>query len=184
MAQAQRTAKCVDESFDSEVDRYLNFTVRVIDVDSLQQNMDRFVILDAREYEEYEQSHTRTVGSGKNARTETYYTTEHRTHSKYWNVEINYGMKQEEERISESFYNDIKKNWGGLPCMGKVKGRRPGFDSGDRYDYPLSNKTGYIYPAQMSVSFENRIKAAPTVFSYVEVPKEALVFDLIEKPDD
>ncbi len=57
MAEAQRTAKCVDASFDHEVDRYLNFTVPVIDVDSLQKNMDRFVILDAREYEEYQQSH-------------------------------------------------------------------------------------------------------------------------------
>jgi hypothetical protein len=125
--------------------------------------------------EEYQQSHTRTVGSGKNARTETYYTTEHRTHNQFWEAEVNYGMKQEKKKIDQSFYNEIKANWGGE--VGKVKGRRPGFDSGDRYDYPLKNKTGYIYPASMSVHFENRIKAAPTVFSYVKVPKETLVFD-------
>lgn len=54
---AQRTAKCEDESFDRQVDKYLEFTIPVIDVDSLAMHMDAYVILDAREYEEYETSH-------------------------------------------------------------------------------------------------------------------------------
>lgn len=57
MSVAQKPAKCVNESFDREVDRYLDFTIPVIDVDSLFRNMDKYIILDAREYEEYETSH-------------------------------------------------------------------------------------------------------------------------------
>ncbi len=54
---AQNPAKCVDEAFNKEVDKYLDFTIPVIDVDSLVRHMDRYTILDAREYEEYEISH-------------------------------------------------------------------------------------------------------------------------------
>ena len=57
MCVAQKPAKCEDKSFDKEVDKYLDFTVPVIDVDSLMNQMDKYVILDAREYEEYEISH-------------------------------------------------------------------------------------------------------------------------------
>ena len=54
---AQKSAKCVDESFDREVDKYLDFTIPVIDVDSLFRYMDKYIVLDAREFEEYETSH-------------------------------------------------------------------------------------------------------------------------------
>jgi rhodanese-related sulfurtransferase len=54
---AQKSAKCIDEDFDHEVDKYLDFTVPVIDVDSLYKHMDEYTILDARELEEYEISH-------------------------------------------------------------------------------------------------------------------------------
>jgi rhodanese-related sulfurtransferase len=54
---AQQPAKCVDDAFDKQVDKYLDFTVPVIDVDSLYKHMDQYIILDAREYEEYQVSH-------------------------------------------------------------------------------------------------------------------------------
>ncbi|RLD20424.1 MAG: rhodanese-like domain-containing protein [Bacteroidetes bacterium] len=54
---AQKPAKCLDASFDHEVDKYLDFTIPVIDVDSLARHMEKYIILDAREYEEYETSH-------------------------------------------------------------------------------------------------------------------------------
>lgn len=127
--------------------------------------------------EEYEESHTRTVGSGKNQTIQTYYTTEHRTHRKEWNVEIYFGAKTETREINESFYEEIKRNWGGSSCVKVVRGYRPGFDSGDRNDYVLTNKTNYVYPACMEVYFENRVQAAPTTFSYPEVPKTVNVFE-------
>jgi len=126
--------------------------------------------------EEYEEMHTRTVGSGKNARTETYYTTEHRTHNKKWVSHNNYGSSSSKENISEAFYNEIKAKWGGQKCLSVVRGRRPGFDSGDRNDYILTPKTDYVFPVVKSYTFENRVKAAPSVFSYSKVPKTAKVY--------
>ena len=40
--------------------------------------------------EQYQEAHTRTVGSGKNEHTETYYTTEYRTHPEYWDAVTQY----------------------------------------------------------------------------------------------
>jgi hypothetical protein len=126
---------------------------------------------------------TRTVGFGKNRRTETYtdrefshYETKHRTHHEYWEATANFGVKNERYRISQSFYNEIKSKWGGDSCLQTVKGRRPGFYSGDRNDYVLSRKTDYIYPTVATYTFENRIKAAPSVFSFPKVPEKANVY--------
>jgi hypothetical protein len=57
-----------------------------------------------------------------------------------------------------------------------VKGRRETGEhnsrmiGGDPYDYFSDNKTGWVEPITKSVSFENRIKAAPSVFSFVKPP--------------
>jgi len=126
--------------------------------------------------EEYQQMHTRTVGSGKNQRTEIYYTTEHRTHHRKWIAHIDYGKKKDQKNITESFYNDIKIKWGGDKCQKVVKGNRLGFYSGDRNDYVLTRMTDYIYPAVTTYTFENRVKAAPSVFSYSKVPEDAKVY--------
>ena len=126
--------------------------------------------------EEYEEMHTRTVGSGKNSSTEIYYTTEHKTHPDRWTAHVNYGKKDNEYAITKGFYTQIRGFWGGASCMQVVPGHRPGFDSGDRNDYVLRQKTDYVYPAICSVSFTNRIKAAPSVYSYPKVSKDAGVF--------
>src|ERR1051326_3493002 len=47
---------------------------------------------------------------------------------------------------------------------------------GDPNDYVADNKTGWVEPVTTTKSFENRIKAAPTVFSYVKVPTNINVF--------
>jgi len=57
ISMAQKPAKCVDKSFDREVDKYLEFTVPVIDADSLLMHIDDYIILDAREFEEFATSH-------------------------------------------------------------------------------------------------------------------------------
>lgn len=53
---------------------------------------------------------------------------------------------------------------------------------GDPNDYITANKTGWIEPITKWVSFENRIKASPTVFSYVK-PLEGKVFPYPENDD-
>lgn len=120
--------------------------------------------------EQYQQAHTRTVGSGKNARTETYYTTEYRTHPEHWTASTTI---PDEHDISESFYQEVLQNFGG-----KITTERPsksGFYSGDRNSYVAYNTTGYIYPVTALKWWENRVKAAPTLFSFAKVPTNVVV---------
>jgi len=131
--------------------------------------------------EEYTKTHTRTVGSGKNARTETYTTIEHRTHPEHWVAFLGFGSAEEEREISREFFSEIVKSFGGQ--VDTISGRRPGFDGGDRNDYHAKNRTGYIYPVTTTKTFENRVKCAPSVFSYVEVPENSPVYDWPENED-
>lgn len=54
---------------------------------------------------------------------------------------------------------------------------------GDPNDYVSDNKTGYIVPVTKSVSFSNRLKAAPSVFSFVQPPQNVQVFDYPSNPN-
>ena len=49
--------KSISSSFKNEIDRYLSFTVPTISVGQLEAEADKFLILDAREKEEYDVSH-------------------------------------------------------------------------------------------------------------------------------
>jgi len=124
--------------------------------------------------EEYQEMHMRTVGSGKNQRTEIYYTTEHRTHRKHWTCDISYGTKEAVKEITESFFDEIVKNFGDK--IETVQGYRPGFDGGDRNDYVAHNNTGYVYPTIETYTWHNRVKAAPSVFTFAKVPKDVKVY--------
>lgn len=125
--------------------------------------------------EEYQEIHTRTVGTGKNARTEIYYTTEHRTHHERWVAFLNFGSMQREREITKQLFDEIKKKFGGK--MDVVRGSRSGYHSGDKNDYYARNHTGYIYPVTTTMHFENRIKCAPSVYSYAEVPDDSPVYE-------
>jgi hypothetical protein len=128
---------------------------------------------------------TRTVGSGKNRHTETYteevfshYETRHRTHPDEWwaddSLSGNFG-------IGKDFYEAVKREFGGeARAVGGTKG---GFDSGDPNVYVAANKTGYIYPTTATRTFENRVKAAPSVYSYAKVPEGSPVFPYPEPRD-
>jgi len=121
--------------------------------------------------EEYQEAHTRTVSDGDGGTTtETYYTTEHRTHEEYWEAETTLG---DSHRIDENFFNEISRNF---KCLDTEYMYKSGFDSGDHNIYVAANKTGYVYPVTATRSFENRIKAAPTVFSFPKPPKHAQTF--------
>jgi len=139
--------------------------------------------------EQYEESHTRTytTGSGKNMRTHTttYYTTEHATHSEHWIAYLSFGEISEEKDISLQLFNEIKKNFGGVIENGGKQSNSHGghFDGGDNNIYLAPNKTGYMYPATTLRRFENRIKAAPTVFSFVKVPTNVPVYEWPENPN-
>lgn len=64
-----------------------------------------------------------------------------------------------------------------------IKGKRYTFEhnsrmlSGDPNDYVTYNKTGWVEPITRLVAFSNRIKAAPSVFSFVSVPENIPVYE-------
>jgi hypothetical protein len=123
---------------------------------------------------------TRTVGSGKNRRTVTervfsHYETRYRTHPEYREAHVFFGKKSEKKRITKEFFEEIIKNFGGK--VDKVRGSRPGYYSGDKFDYHVNNHTNYVYPATMWQRWENRVKAAPTTFSFIKVPEKVTVHE-------
>lgn len=77
-------------------------------------------------------------------------------------------------------YDDICKNFGAITSR---KGCRSTWEhnsrllSGDPNDYPSVNKNNYVYPVNCTKTFENRVKACPSVFSYAKVPENTPVFE-------
>ena len=141
--------------------------------------------------EEYEKMHTRQVADGVDKdghttyRTEIYYTTEHDTHHEHWVAYLNFGTISEERGISLQTFNEIKARFGGVIEDGGKQSTSHGghFDGGDNNIYRTSNKTGYIYPVTTIRHFENRIKAAPTLFSFPSIPTNCPVYEWPENPN-
>ena len=136
--------------------------------------------------EEYEESHTRTVGSGKNEHTETYYTTEHDHHSEHWVADCDFGSYTDENEISSSEFVEIGYKFGNkLFNDGTQSTHHWGghYDGGDRNIYSIANGTGYVEPITTTKRFENRIKATPSVFSFSKVPTNINVYPWPSNPD-
>jgi len=141
--------------------------------------------------EEYEQMHTRQVATGVDKdgnttyTTKIYYTTEHATHYEHWGVDRNFGAIADDPEVDQSFYNQVKYNFGNtIDETGEQSCSHGGhYDGGDRTYYVSHNNTGYKYPVTITKSFENRVKAAPTLFSFVKVPTNISVYPWPENPD-
>jgi hypothetical protein len=131
--------------------------------------------------EEYEvavyrtETHTETDSEGNTTTTSEevfdHYETHYRTHDRYWEAttDLNY-----DKTISETFFKEISKNFNNLTTKQPYKS---GFYSGDKNIYVAYNKTGFIYPVTDIRRFENRIKAAPTVFSFPKIPTGIKVYE-------
>ncbi len=103
--------------------------------------------------------------------TGTYVTHHNIDHRPYWDVDDNLGGTYE---IPQPFFNTLKVAFGN--SVNKVRGHRPNFDHGDRSDYVTPNQTGHIEPVHVNKHFENRVKAAPSVFSYAKVADSVKVY--------
>jgi hypothetical protein len=85
------------------------------------------------------------------------------------------------KNIDPNRYNDVKSKFGGVE--GKRKGDRTTSEhnsrmiSGDPNDYYTINKTNHVYPVSEMRSWENKVKASPSVFSFKEVPKNIPVYE-------
>lgn len=136
--------------------------------------------------EEYTETHTRTVsdGNGK-SHTETYTTTEYEHHPEHWVATKNFGTYVNASDISVSFFNEAAGNFGGKigPDGSQPTGHGGFCISGDRGQYSAYDQTGYVYPVTCERHFENRIKAAPTLFSFTAVPTNIAVYTWPNNPD-
>lgn len=142
--------------------------------------------------EEYQQMHTRSVptGTDKNGNTtyttEVYYTTEHDHHPEKWMVERDFGKRTDEVEISENLYSQILFRFGDkINKTQKQSTSHVGgsYDGGDQNIYITDNNTGYIYPVTKNLTFENKVKAAPSLFSFPKVPTNVVVYPWPENPD-
>ena len=97
----------------------------------------------------------------------------------YSNIQTSYS-------IDKSTFQDICRKF---KDVHPVHGRRTTGEhnsrmiAGDPNDYVSDNKTGWIQPVTKSMTFENRIKAAPSVFSFIKVPETIKVFNYPENPN-
>ena len=76
--------------------------------------------------------------------------------------------------IGKAKYAELLKNFGNV--QQQVRGRRPSYDSGPKEDWVTVNKSGWIEPVNALKSWENRVKASPSLFDFQEVPDDAPVF--------
>ncbi len=128
--------------------------------------------------ERYTVTHHHSSGTGKNRRTWTTTETKYRTHHEHWTAKTTLDDTHE---ITESFYDEIRNRFGGN--LTTEQPHKSGFHSGDRNVYVAYNATGYVYPVTTRRSWENRIKAAPSLFSYTKVPTNVAVFPWPTNPD-
>lgn len=141
--------------------------------------------------EEYEEMHTREVPSGTDKdgnttyTTEIYYTTEHATHYENWDVDRDFGADTDDRDVERSTHEMVKAKFGGGIDRTYEQSTTHGghYDGGDRNAYVTINKTGYVFPVTKTKSFENKVKAAPTVFSFIKVPTNIAVYPWPNNPD-
>jgi hypothetical protein len=122
--------------------------------------------------EEYLEVHVESyTDSDGNTQTRTYTTVEHRTHYEYWEAYSNIGTAL---RISPQKYDEMCHVFGNRQTERPYKG---GFDSGDPNIYRTVNRDrGEYYPITDLRSFENKVRATPSTFSYAKVPATVKVF--------
>lgn len=124
--------------------------------------------------ERYTVTHTTTTtNSDGSTSTQTYTTTHYTTHPDKWYAHT---TLHQELDISAARYREIGSNFGGEST--KKRGVRSTWREsstvvgGDPYDYLVYNRSRHIEPVIRGVSFSNRVKATPSVFSYRKLSEE------------
>lgn len=91
----------------------------------------------------------------------------HNIHWHCWsNIDTSYEISGEHHRYLEQKFQD-RHAVRGTRTTGEHASRMIG---GDPNDYVADNKTGWVEPITKHMRFENRVKASPSVFSYVKPP--------------
>jgi hypothetical protein len=123
---------------------------------------------------EWEERYTVTTSEEDDDGNVTYDTsTYYDTHEEEWKAHT---TLDQEIDITVERYRYIGQLFGGESKA--VKGDRTTsrddseMVSGDPYDYVVANRTRHVVPVTRNVRFENRVKASPSVFSYVQLSEE------------
>lgn len=123
------------------------------------------------------ETYTDSNGNTQSRQVFSHFETRYRTHREYWDCDTNI---ETSPRISRQEFEEIKMRFNSYETRTPYKG---GFYSGDPNIYVSENRTGYIFPVTDARRWENRIKAAPSVFSYAPVPAGKKVFKWPENPN-
>jgi hypothetical protein len=140
--------------------------------------------IQARYYEDWNeyihQTCTRTVGTGKNARTEVYDCSYVDYHSPKWQVEDSNGYVVD---ISQDDYTRLVSKFGGEKFVDMH--RRYYTNDGDAYVADWNNLDDTLQPVTTLHSYENRVQAASGVLAFpvVDDPKATGLFDYPALPD-
>jgi hypothetical protein len=111
-----------------------------------------------------------SCGTSKHPRTCTRLVHRTRNYPERWSATVSYGEESETYNITKAQFDFIRSQFGVAKPVAK-RGYRPHMDSGDPYDYHAENLSGAIVPGHTQYRFENRVKAAPSLFSYPKVPE-------------
>ncbi len=127
------------------------------------------------------ETYTTTDSQGN---TQTHFRTVHksRDYPEHWTCYAKLGKADAEYRISAERFAELRRLFGAKELKA-IQPHKPDFDHGDRNDYVAENHTDYTVPVHRPVSFENRVKAAPSVFSYRTVPDDVPVYPYPEYTD-
>lgn len=120
------------------------------------------------EYEpRWESVHQRAVYTtdSKGNSTFSHYETYYENEGPHWRVETTLGTYS----INKDEYADFKQKFGDEK---KVRGHRPDYSSGPKHDFQTVNINDYLQPVTCIKSWENKVKAAPSVFSYPKIPED------------
>jgi hypothetical protein len=134
----------------------------------------------------YTETHTEThTDSDGNSYTTTYTDTHYEHHPEHWEAYLGFGITSETKGIDKNLYNQIVAKFGSQTIKNGSQGcwHNCTCIGGDNSIYSTMNKTGYVYPVTTTHHFENRIKAAPTVFSFAKVPTNVPVYNWPENPN-
>lgn len=115
------------------------------------------------------QTCTRTVGSGKNARTETYDCSYVRYHPPYWKA---YSSNSEEISITENLYKKIKERFGNSLFV--ELNRHYYTNDGDMYESVWNHEKMKLVPTCTEHVWENRVKASTNVYNWPNVDPKLL----------
>ena len=118
-----------------------------------------------------EQFSTTSTDSDGNVKISYHYETRTEKHYEEWSAHCTVNGEREIER---GVFEQIKKEFGST--VDTQRPHKTDFDRGDPNIYVTFNTTGFLRPTTTLRKWENRIKAAPSVFSFSEVPEGIKIF--------